>query len=857
MIVFWSVIGRVCRLWAVVIFFVLNPPYMVALERPAAFSTDAIRFFENEVRPVLSNKCSGCHNAKLLTSGFSVESREAILKGGNRGVAVLSGSPEQSRIIQAIRRQGQLKMPPDDTLTRQEISALVRWVQLDLPWPSPAAPDPATAKAVTHWSFQPIQRPMEPTVSDPSWVRNPIDSFVLARLDQERLRPSPEAPKVTLIRRTHLDLIGLLPSPEEVTEFVGDARPDAYERLVDQLLASPHYGERWGRHWLDLARYADSNGYNNDFERQIWMYRDWVIAALNRDMPFDQFTVEQIAGDLLPDATEDHIVATGFQRNTLLNLEGGIDFEQYRVEAVVDRVNTTGVTFLGLTLGCARCHDHKYDPVSQREFYQFFAFFNSIDELSGEFKNDAGRARAQEPVLEFGTPEQYERRKALRAQLEVMEQELKSYEEQLLAKQPEWESSLNEEALAKLRPGQRTILKLPVEERHEAQHEAIRRVYFSQDLGHLERKKAVDAVRGLEPEIPSTLVMKELPNPRPTHILLGGDFLRKGVAVGPGTPTALPPLPARNRYSRLDLARWLVDDKNPLTPRVTVNRIWQRYFGYGIVDTTNDFGTQGSPPTHPRLLDWLASELVARRWSLKALHRLVVTSATYRQSSRYRLDAQKIDPRNRLLSRQNRLRVESEIVRDLALSASSLMTPEIGGPSVFPPQPPGVMILDSEKRWRLSEGKDRYRRGMYTHFWRTSPHPGLMVFDSPNGMTSTSRRNRSTTPLQALTLLNDEGFHEFAQGLAHRVLTAPRISSDSGRVDYLFRVCLTRTPKPREKERLEQLLAAQLDDLRSHPQEAKDLLTLPLPDGIEGQEAAAWTTVASVVLNLDEFITRE
>ena len=508
-------IGRVCRPWTVTILLLSNSLYIVGRERPEAFSPDEIRFFENEVRPILSNKCSGCHNARLLTSGFSVESRKAILKGGNRGVAVSPGSPEQSRLIHAIRHQNQLKMPPDDKLTPLEVSALVRWIKMDLPWAVPTSTAAAApANAATHWSFQPIQRPLQPTVSDPSWVRNPIDSFVLARLDQEELRPSPEAPKVTLIRRTYLDLIGLLPSPEEVTEFVGDARPDAYERLVDQLLASPHYGERWGRHWLDLARYADSNGYNNDFPRQIWMYRDWVIGALNRDMPFDQFAVEQIAGDLLPDATEDHLIATGFQRNTLLNLEGGIDFEQYRVEAVVDRVNTTGATFLGLTLGCARCHDHKYDPVSQQEFYQFFAFFNSIDELSGEFKNDAGRARAQEPMLEFGTPEQHERRKALRAQLEVMEQELKSYEEQLLAKQSQWESSLSEEALAKLRPGQRTILKLPVEERHEAQHEAIRRAYFSQDLGHLERKKAVDAVRALEPEIPSTLVMKELAKPR-------------------------------------------------------------------------------------------------------------------------------------------------------------------------------------------------------------------------------------------------------------------------------------------------------------------------------------------------------
>ena len=342
-------IRHVCRPWAVATLLLSNSLFIVARERPGVFSRDEVRFFENEVRPVLSDKCSGCHNAKLLTSGFSVESREAVLKGGNRGAAVSPGSPEQSRLIHAIRHQNELKMPPEGQLTPVEVSVLVRWIEMDLPWPGPTSTGATPASAATHWSFQPIERPLRPTVSDPSWVRNPIDSFVLARLDQEGLRPSPEASKVTLIRRSYLDLIGLLPSPEEVTEFMGDGSPDTYERLVDELLASPHYGERWGRHWLDLARYADSNGYDNDFPRQIWMYRDWVIGALNRDMPFDQFAVEQIAGDLLPDATEDHLIATGFQRNTLLNLEGGIDFEQYRVEAVVDRVNTTGVAFLGLT----------------------------------------------------------------------------------------------------------------------------------------------------------------------------------------------------------------------------------------------------------------------------------------------------------------------------------------------------------------------------------------------------------------------------------------------------------------------------------------------------------------------------
>jgi hypothetical protein len=512
------------------------------------------------------------------------------------------------------------------------------------------------------------------------------------------------------------------------------------------------------------------------------------------------------------------------------------------------------MAFLGLTLGCARCHDHKFDPVSQQEFYRFFAFFNSIDELSGEFKDREGRQRAFEPVLEFGTPEQHTRREAIRAQLKVMEQELENYKDQLLEKQSEWEASLEGDALEKLTPGQRAILDIPMDERHEVQHNVIRGAYFEQDVGHQERNKAIAAVRKIEPEIPSTLVMRELPKPRPTHVFLGGEFLNKGIRVEPGTPAALPPLPRLDGYNRVDLARWLVSEKNPLTPRVTMNRIWQRYFGRGIVKTENDFGTQGTPPTHPGLLDWLSAEFIEQRWSLKAMHRLIVTSATYRQSSAHRTDTAKKDPLNDRLARQNRLRVESEIVRDLALSASGMLTHKIGGPSVFPAQPPGVMI---RRTWQESIGSARYRRGLYTHFWRTSPHPGLMVFDSPDALTMTTKRNRSNTPLQALTLLNDAGFQEFAQGLAQRVLDERRDASNSERAEHAFRLCLARPPQEQERDQLERLLALQLDDFRTHPDEAKEALPLELREGADVPETAAWTMLSGVLLNLDEFITRE
>ena len=836
---------------ASVIVFVPAASMLAAAPGPP-FPDEAIRFFESEIRPILQTRCAQCHGPATRTSGFSVASRQDILEGGSRGESVSIDSPADSLLLAALRRAGELKMPPDGQLPSAKVAAVERWIRMGAPWPE-ASGDPTSLADGRHWSFQPVSRPELPEVARRGWARNPIDAFVLARLEKAGLEPSGDASAATLARRVHLDLTGLPPSPAEVRGFVADPRPDAYERLVQRLLDSPRYGERWGRHWLDLARYADSNGYNADAPRQIWMYRDWVIDALNRDMPFDQFVVEQLAGDLLPDPTDQQLVATGFHRNTLLNLEGGIDFEQYRVEAVVDRVDVTGIAFLGLSLGCARCHDHKYDPVSQREFYEFFSFFNSIDELSGEFKDREGRARAYEPVLEFGTDEQYDRRDAIQAQLDAMKEEQDRYQKELLKRQPEWEASLTPEEIAELSPGVRRILAVPAEERLEVRKGVVRNAFLAGDTGVLERRKAIQAVTKLLPDIPSTLVMRELPEARPTHVLIQGDFLRKGEEVSPGTPAVLPPLDSPSP-SRLDLARWITDPGNPLTPRVTVNRIWQRYFGRGIVPTQNDFGSQGEMPTHPALLDWLASEFVGRGWSLKAVHRLIVTSSTYRQASAYRGDLAAADSSNQLLGRQNRLRVEAEVVRDLGLAASGMLAAGIGGPSVYPSQPPGVMI---RKPWPESKGRDRYRRGMYTHFWRTSPHPGLMVFDSPDALTIATRRNRSNTPLQALTLLNDAGFHEFAQGLARRVLVEVPDGSVEDRADHAFRVCLSRPPSPGELHSLASLAAGQLDEFQTRPEQADEVLTLGHANGLERAEAAAWTVVAGVLMNLDEFITRE
>jgi hypothetical protein len=754
-------------------------------------------FFEGNVRPILQANCWTCHNQRNRTSGLALDDRQDILTGGNRGPAVELGAPGRSRLIEAVEHKGELKMPQGrPRLSDDQIAVLRKWIEQDLPWP--AADQAKKRPGWDHWSFQPPRRPPAPEVKDTAWVRNPIDRFVLARLEKAGVKPSPEADRHTLLRRLQLDLTGLPPTPQEIQDFLGDRSPDAYEKVVDRLLASPHYGERWGRHWLDLARYADSDGYTIDAPRQIWKYRDWVIDALNRDVPFDQFAIDQIAGDLLPSPTTAQLIATGFHRNTTSNYEGGIDFEQYRVEAVADRVATTGAAFLGLTLGCARCHDHKYDPVSQREYYQLFAFFNNTDEITRE----AERYQFNRPILELPTAEEAARRAAYEAQVAALSRELAQYAAGLAAR--------------------------PAEAGAPPKHE---------DPGLRERVANLRELRRRAPRITSTLVMRELPGPRLAYIHLGGDFLRKGAPVTAGVPAVLSAKPVTG--TRLDLARWLVDPGNPLTARVTVNRMWQAYFGKGLVETENDFGLLGSKPTNPELLDWLATEFAARGWSQKAMHRLIVTSAAYRQSSRRRGDLEEVDPYNRLLASQSRMRLEAEILRDAALVASGLLTPTVGGPSVYPPIPEGAMAVTQVKRpWPTATGPDRYRRGLYTFFYRSAPHPGLALFDAPDATSTCTRRIRSNSPLQALTLLNDGAFLEFAGALAKRVLSeAP--DSDRARLDHAFLLALGRPPKPVERDRLARFLTAQREEYQAN------------------REPAAWTAVARVLFNLDDFVTRE
>jgi hypothetical protein len=817
---------------------VVVPGFLVAAE-PIDYARD--------IQPILTKHCTSCHGAKKQRSSLRLDSVSAAHRGGNSGPALVPGKSGESRLVIAVTGGNDddiAAMPPKGPrLSAREIALLRAWIDGGAAIPASETASGAASRASKHWAFQPIRRPAEPNVKNPDWCRNAIDRFILARLEKDGIAPSPETDRVTLLRRVSLDLTGLPPSPKDIEDFLSDKSADAYERVVERLLACPHYGERWGRHWLDLARYADSNGYSIDSPRSIWKYRDWVIESINKDKPFDQFVTEQLAGDLLSQADTTQRVATGFHRNTQINEEGGIDLEQFRVESIVDRTNTTGTVFLGLTIGCCQCHDHKFDPVSQREYYQLFAFFNSCDE----------------PTLELPTPEQIRKRQEVRTRIAELEKGLNTLDTATPERVMAWEGSLSPETRAMLPGKLQAILAIAVNGRSFRQQQTVIAAYrnfeqvrhavggLGQPLNYLAaahvhtimtRKKLGQQMADLHKEmplIPTTLVLQERKTPRDTHIHLSGDFLRKGADVSPDVPSVLPPLAKKDRSTRLDLARWLVDRRNPLTARVTVNRFWQQYFGLGIVETENDFGTQGTPPSHPELLDWLASEFMDRGWSLKAMHRLIVTSATYRQSSRHRPELEKIDARNRLLARQNRLRLDAEVVRDVALAASGLLTRTIGGPSVYPPQPSGVYAFTQVPRtWEANSGADRYRRGLYTFFWRSAPHPDLTVFDSPDALSACTRRNRSNTPLQALTLLNDQGFYEFAQALASRILRESS-SEDDERIAYAFRLCLGRSPSDREQQALERLLQ------RQH--EAKPLDT--------------WTSVARVLLNLDEFITRE
>jgi mono/diheme cytochrome c family protein len=824
--------------------------------------------FPRDIEPILRERCQSCHGPKLQSGGFRLDTRAGALAGGYSGPVIKPGASAESKLIRLVAGlEKALVMPlAGPRLTPEQVGLLRAWIDQGARWREQAgAVSEKIHSRSTHWAFIPPKRPAVPEPKDMSWVRNAIDAFVLARLESEGIRPSPEANRVTLIRRLSLDMIGLPPTPEEVKQFIQDTRPDAYEHLVDRLLASPHYGEKWARYWLDQARYGDSDGFETDAPRPFaWRYRHWVINVLNRNMPFDQFTIEQLAGDLLLEAGIEQKVATGFNRNTLTNREGGMDLDMLRLEQVMDRANTLGTVWLALTVGCAQCHDHKYDPISQKEYYQLFAFFNSAIEVNVEapLKGELG------PYL-HGKLERDRKRRALLAEYKVPEL------------QPEWEKKTLEaatnpkvgdhwilawETVGYDFDGGQSILRLEASRRTQKQQDQLTDHFIKwyglvlppgkyKELKFDEVREKLEKLDEEYPPLSEAPALMENLHPPESHILTRGDYRQPGIVVQPGTPSVLPPLPSGSKPTRLTLAQWLVSKDNPLTARVAVNRMWQEFFGRGLVETSENFGTRGDKPSHPELLDWLATEFMDNRWDVKKMHKLIVESATYRQTSTTRKDLTERDPNNKLLASQSRVRLPAELVRDSALAVSGILNPAIGGKSFFPPQPASVGELAYRNHWRETKGPERYRRGLYIFRKRTMQYPQLAAFDIPDSLTACTRRERSTTPLQALNLLNDPVFFEAAQGLATRIIREMPGAVD-GRVDYAFRLSIARDPSKREKDRLLRYYEQQKELMLRDPETAEKLYPANGIEGVDRTEAAAWVSVSTVLLNLDEFITR-
>lgn len=748
--------------------------------------------YNRDVRPILSKNCFACHGSdeSSRAADLRLDLRDEAVKPPKDGEPpIVPGDPEGSIALERILDEDDsLRMPPRKAgprLAAEEVETLRRWIAQG-------------AEYAEHWALVPPQAAPTPAASDPSWIRDPLDAFVLARVDAAGLKPSPEADRATLLRRLSLDLRGLPPTLEEARAFAADPSPDAYDRTVERYLADPAFGERWARPWLDLARYADSAGYGSDPLRTIWGYRDWLIGAINANQPYDQFTIEQIAGDLLPNPTDRQKAATAFHRNTMTNTEGGTDDEEFRIAAIKDRVDVTFQAWMGLTMGCAKCHSHKYDPISHEDYYSAFAVFNQTADTD---------LPDESPVMPWITPEVAARQARLGAKLD----ELKAK----LAASPE-DKALKDE------------------------------------VAKVEKEKA---------DVPTLPIMSELPadKRRVTKILMKGNFLDPGPEVGPALPKALGPL-AEGPVDRMTLAKWLVDRRNPLTARVAVNRAWAVLFGSGIVETEEDFGTQGEPPSHPELLDRLAVDFMDSGWDAKGLVRRLVSSATYRQSAKVGPEALEKDPKNRLLSHAPRVRLDAEQVRDQALAFSGLLSRKVGGPSVFPVQPDGLWqaAFNGQRTWTTSQGADAHRRGLYTFWRRTVPYPSMASFDAPSREVCAIKRVRTNTPLQALVTLNDPVYVEASQALARRIV-AEGGSTPEDRARLGLELVLGRPPRDEQVAPLVALHADQLERYRNDPAAAAALATDPigpLPDGADAAEFAAWTAVANVLLNLDSVLTR-
>jgi hypothetical protein len=1029
--------------------------------------------FAADVQPILKASCYACHSGAQPQAGLRLDVRSMALKGGIGGAAILPGNSQDSSLMHRVNGLGGLRPMPmtGPPLTAGQIDVLTRWIDQGAQWPAAVANE-QNAGIQKHWAYVKPVRPAIPAVKDTAWIRNPIDSFVLARLEKEGLRPTPEASREMLIRRVSLDLIGLPPTLAEVDAFVSDTRPDAYERLVDRLLASPHHGERAATPWLDFARYADSNGWSNDRRRAgAYPYRDWVVKAFNNNVPFDRFVIEQLAGDLLPNATTDQNVATGFVRSSMWNEEGGTDPEEVHWNAQLDRTNTLGDVLLGSTVGCAQCHNHKYDPFTQKDYYGMVAFFNNAQfDRTATYLPTAQRAFS-EATLELSAPDLIAKRDALNAQIKKVEGEQKNfpnsealwkawersmvssakgstlkvltdasvlvsgsapendvyviearspvagaitgiqieaipdpslpngrdkatptggpgrdYYGNFLVQRVELEAGAAADGLTKvaIKPsvtpsgsddkvglGVNTIYRLPQAWMSDVLADKLRkgttgqrvtrrlvvapekpftvasgdvlRIRIVHDselsraaLGHFrvslttganpfkvvevdarlrplldmpwEQRPKTTTVEGsgeadedqpvsttrapapskapyendllflrwreVAPELAPmrreinalkkqieglglapTFIMADNPAVKhpSTQLRVRGVFLDRAEDVSAAVPGFLGKLPADGPQNRLGLAEWVVGPENPLTARVRMNQIWEMYFGRGIVETSEDFGTQGSRPSHPELLDWLATEFVSKGWDQRAMFRVILTSSTYRQASTVTPELLDRDPANVLLTRGPRFRVDAETVRDIALSVSGLLSEKMGGPAVFPPQPPGLWSFPGFQNTDLyveSKGEDRYRRGLYTFIRRTVRYPSMTVFDAPSHETSTVRRPRSNTPLQALTTLNDPAFFEAAKAMGQRIVNEGGADLSS-RATYGFRLVMSRRPSVFEVNGLVSAFEKERQYFQSHQTEAGSVAGKP------DIELAAWTMVSNALLNLDGTITKE
>jgi hypothetical protein len=829
-----------------------SPAHRLAAEAPSPDRVDFVR----DIQPILTARCVSCHGSDEQEGSLRLDARSIVLQGGVSGPALLPGEPEQSLLLRRVLGlDDQERMPLDDEpLAEREIALLRRWIAEGAAWPDAASA--ADAQIRPHWAYQPPRHAGLPQVKNVEWVRTPVDAFILARLEAEGLTPSPEVERSRLLRRVYLDLIGLPPSVEEVEAFLADDAPDAYERVVERLLASPAYGPRWARPWLDLARYADSNGYQADQYREVWPYRDWVIRAMNADMPFTQFTVEQLAGDLLPEATLEQKIATGFHRLTTCNVEAGVDPEENRVNQIIDRVNTTGMVWLGTSLECAQCHNHKYDPFTQKDYYRLFAYFNNTPL---EVKGDGITYDFIGPMMDLPlAEEQKATRLELQSQRDAAQQELDAALSARAPAQAEWEQQAAANPAA-LPANIKRIVNLPPGKRNKKQQNDLTAYFVGLDPAIKALKERVAALQkqldATQP--PTTLVMIE-DQPRQTQVLRRGEFLNPGEPVEPGVPLVLHDLPQDAPANRMALAHWLTDENNPLTARVVANRAWAEMFGQGIVATEEDFGSQGEPPTHPELLDWLAVEFMRSGWSQKHLHRLIVTSSVYRQSSRVTPELLERDPYNKLLARGPRLRLSAEMVRDNALAISGLLSEKQDGPPVYPPQPEGVWrhVGRNAPKWSTETDDDRFRRGVYVFWRRSAPYPSFVNFDAPDRAACVVQRARTNTPLQALTLLNDPAYLEMAAGLARRVLTERAADNAAQKLDYAFRCCVARAPTEQELRHLQDVHDRELSHFRANPQSAKTLLGKTPVEGFNAAEFATWLLIGNILLNLDETITK-